>query len=87
LSRYIEEDARTEVFIQECREKRAEKIAMLRQHYKENRWGRYVPPPEPAWMRGEEELPWRRESDRPTTSRAAIEGLVGRCWLTLSNPR
>ena len=59
-------------YAEELIARREEKTAMMKAHYRKRGWGRYVPPPEPAWMRGdvlarlgaeltvEETPPWRR---------------------------
>ena len=52
--RYVDaEEARADDVVREQVRLREEKIAMMKLHYRKRGMGRYVPPPEPAWMRGE----------------------------------
>ena len=74
--RYVaEEEARGEDAVRRCVEDRENTVAMMRAHYKRRGLGKYIPPPAPAWMRGEASPPWRKHRDRPLTRREAIEGL------------
>lgn len=68
-----EEEARADEVVEEQVRRREEKIAMMKLHYREQGLGRYQPPPAPAWMRGEEPPPWRRERHLSCTSREAVE--------------
>ena len=85
---YLEdEEGRLRDAIDEAASRREEKIDMMKAHYRKKGLGKYVPPPEPAWMSsfgknngdGAEGLdastpPWRRQRENPRTVREAVEG-------------